>query len=48
MNFKPLVKKIVSFLSASKILDNMPDMVLYIGSDGIIKEGNFSAKDNLA
>lgn len=46
MNFKPLVKKIVSFLSASKILDNMPDMVLYIGSDGIIKEGNFSAKDN--
>lgn len=46
MNIKPLVKKIVSFLSASKILNNMPDMVLFIDFDGIIKEANSSAKEN--
>ena len=46
MNFKPLVKKIAWFLNASKILNNMPDMLLYTDFDGNILEANYAAKDN--
>ena len=47
MNFEKLKKNIISFLSSSKILNNLPDMVLYVDSDGIIKESNTCAKNNL-
>lgn len=47
MNFEQFKKKLNSFLSASKILNNLPDMVLYLNSDGIILEANDSAKNNL-
>ena len=47
MNFEQLGKNINSFLSSQKILDNLPDMFLYLDSDGFVKESNFQAKNNL-
>ena len=47
MNFEQLGKNINSFLSSQKILDNLPDMFLYLDSEGNIKESNFQARNNL-
>ncbi len=47
MNFEQLGKNVNSFLSSSKILNNLPDMVLFIDSEGRIKESNIAAKNNL-
>lgn len=47
MNFEQLGKNINSFLSSQKILDNLPDMFLYLDSEGFVKESNFQAKNNL-
>lgn len=47
MNFEQLGKNVNSFLSSSKILNNLPDMVLYLDSEGYIKDANIVAKNNL-
>jgi len=47
MNFEKLGKDINLFLSSQKILDNLPDMFLYLDSDGFVKDSNFQAKNNL-
>lgn len=47
MNFEQLRKNINSFLSSQKILDNLPDMFLYLDSEGFVKESNFQARNNL-
>lgn len=47
MNFEQFGKKLNSFLSSQKILDNLPDMYLYIDSEGNIKDSNFQAQNNL-
>lgn len=47
MNFEQLGKNINSFLSSQKILDSLPDMFLYLDSDGFVKESNFQARNNL-
>lgn len=47
MNFEQFGKNLNSFLSSQKILDNLPDMYLYIDSDGYIKDSNINAKNNL-
>lgn len=46
MNFEQLGKNINSFLSSQKILDNLPDMFLYLDSDGFVKDANFQARNN--
>jgi len=47
MNFEQLGKDINLFLSSQKILDSLPDMFLYLDSEGYIKYSNFQAKNNL-
>ena len=47
MNFEQIGKNLNSFLTSPKILDNLPDMFLYLDSDGFIKEANFNARNNL-
>ena len=47
MNFEQLGKDINLFLSSQKILDNLPDMFLYLDSDGFVINSNFQAKNNL-
>lgn len=47
MNLDELKKYITSFFKSHKILNNLPDIVLYIDSNGIIKEFNAKAKDYL-
>ena len=47
MNLEQLGKNLNSFLSSQKILDNLPDMYLYIDFEGNIKDSNFAAKNNL-
>ena len=47
MNFEQFGKNLNSFLSSQKILDNLPDMYLYVDSEGNIKDSNINAKNNL-
>lgn len=43
MNFNQLKKNINSLFASSKIFENFPDMIIYIGSDGVVKEANKAA-----
>lgn len=45
MNIKKFFKNIFFFFSSYKILNNLPDIVLYIDSDGVIKNANNKAKN---
>jgi len=47
MNFEQLKKNMNLFLSSQKILDSLPDMFLYLDSDGFIITSNFQAQNNL-
>ena len=45
MNFKNTVEQFSWILESAKIIDNFPDMMLYVDSDGIIINSNQKAKD---
>ena len=45
MNFKNTVEQFSWILESAKIIDNFPDMILYVDSDGIIINSNQKAKD---
>lgn len=45
MNFKNIIEHFGWTLESAKIIDNFPDMILYVDSDGIIINANQKAKD---